>query len=80
MLARVGRSFEICGIVALYLYTGEYWPWIFGVLIPFIESSEDLWFNLNDGILGTIMGILIFTVFPFILLGVLLEGTVGVAH
>ncbi|PPR62216.1 MAG: hypothetical protein CFH08_01923, partial [Alphaproteobacteria bacterium MarineAlpha3_Bin7] len=74
-----GAPLGICGIVALfYLYTGEYWPWIFETApIAFIESSEDLWFNLNDGILGTIMGILIFTVFPFILLGVLLEGTGG---
>ena len=74
-----GAPLGICGIVAIfYLYTGEYWPWIFETApIPFIESSEDLWFNLNDGILGTIMGILIFTVFPFILLGVLLEGTGG---
>ena len=74
-----GAPLGICGIVALfYLYTGEYWPWIFETApIPFIGSSEDLWFNLNDGVLGTIMGILIFTVFPFILLGVLLEGTGG---
>jgi len=74
-----GAPLGICGIAAIfYLYTGEYWPWIFETApIPFIESSEDLWFNLNDGILGTIMGILIFTVFPFILLGVLLEGTGG---
>ncbi len=74
-----GAPLGICGIGALfYLYTGEYWPWIFETApIPFIGSSEDLWFNLNDGVLGTIMGILIFTVFPFILLGVLLEGTGG---
>ena len=74
-----GAPLGICGIAALfYLYTGEYWPWIFETApIPFIGSSEDLWFNLNDGVLGTIMGILIFTVFPFILLGVLLEGTGG---
>ena len=74
-----GAPLGVCGIAAIfYLYTGEYWPWIFETApIPFIGSSEDLWFNLNDGILGTIMGILIFTVFPFILLGVLLEGTGG---
>ena len=74
-----GAPLGVCGIAAIfYLYTGEYWPWIFETApIPFIGSSEDLWFNLNDGILGTIMGILIFTVFPFVLLGVLLEGTGG---
>ncbi|MBT3549923.1 MAG: TRAP transporter fused permease subunit [Rhodospirillaceae bacterium] len=74
-----GSPLAICGIFALfYLYTGQYWPWIFETAPPiFIDSSEDLWFNLNDGVLGTIMGILIFTVFPFVLLGVMLERTGG---
>ncbi|MAF48622.1 MAG: TRAP transporter fused permease subunit [Rhodospirillales bacterium] len=74
-----GSPLAICGIVAIiYLYTGHYWPWIFETApVIFIDSSEDLWFNLNDGVLGTIMGILIFTVFPFVLLGVMLERTGG---
>ena len=74
-----GSPLAICGILALvYFYTGHYWPWIFETApVIFIDSSEDLWFNLNDGVLGTIMGILIFTVFPFILLGVMLERTGG---
>ncbi len=74
-----GAPLAICGIVALvYLFTGEYWPWIFETApIVFLETSEDLWFNLNDGVLGTIMGILIFTVFPFVLLGTMLEQTGG---
>ena len=43
-----GAPLGICGIAAIfYLYTGEYWPWIFETApIPFIESSEDLWFDL----------------------------------
>ena len=74
-----GAPLAICGIISLvYFYTGQFWPWIFETApVVFIDSSEDLWFNLNDGVLGTIMGILIFTVFPFILLGVMLERTGG---
>ena len=70
-----GAPLGICGIVALiYFFTGESWPWIFRTApIVFLDTAEDLWFNLNDGVLGTIMGILIFTVFPFVLLGTMLE-------
>ena len=74
-----GGPLSIIGVLALvYFYTGEYWPWIFEtarVTLP--ETSEDLWYNQGDGILGTIMGIIIFTVFPFIMLGTMLERTGG---
>lgn len=74
-----GAPLSICGIVALiYFYTGQHWPWIFETApVNFIDSSEDLWFNLNDGVLGNLMGILIFTVLPFVLLGVTLQQTGG---
>ncbi|MFP6735811.1 MAG: TRAP transporter fused permease subunit, partial [Rhodospirillales bacterium] len=74
-----GSPLSVVSIVALfYFYTGEYWPWIFETApLDLVYSAEDLWFNLNDGILGMIMGILIFTVFPFILLGTMLERTGG---
>ena len=74
-----GAPLAVCGIIGLiYFYTGEHWPWIFETApVVFIDSAEDLWFNLNDGVLGTIMGILIFTVFPFVLLGTMLEQTGG---
>ena len=74
-----GAPLSIVGIIALvYFYTGEYWPWIFETArVDLPETSEDLWFNQGDGILGTIMGIIIFTVFPFILLGTMLERTGG---
>ena len=70
-----GAPLAICGVVALiYFFSGEHWPWIFRTApIVFVDTAEDLWFNLNDGILGTLMGILIFTVFPFVLLGTMLE-------
>ena len=74
-----GGPLSIVGILALvYFYTGEYWPWIFETArVDLPETSEDLWFNQGDGILGTIMGIIIFTVFPFIMLGTMLERTGG---
>jgi TRAP-type uncharacterized transport system fused permease subunit len=74
-----GAPLSIVALIALfYFYTGEYWPWIFETApLDLLYSAEDLWFNLNDGILGMIMGILIFTVFPFILSGTMLERTGG---
>ena len=79
-----GSPLAICGIVALtYLYTAEWWPWIFEAasttknIQEFINTAEDLWFNQGDGVLGGILEILIFTVFPFILLGSMLEKTGG---
>ena len=74
-----GAPLSIVGILALfYFYTGEHWPWIFETArVDLAETSEDLWFNQGDGILGTIMGIIIFTVFPFIMLGTMLERTGG---
>ncbi len=79
-----GTPLAVCGVVALiYLYTGEWWPWIFEAasttnsVQSFINTAEDLWFNQGDGVLGGILEILIFTVFPFILLGSMLEKTGG---
>lgn len=74
-----GAPLPICGLVVIvYFYTGQHWPWILQTApVEFIDSSEDLWFNLNDGVLGNLMGILIFTVLPFVLLGVTLQQTGG---
>lgn len=75
-----GAALAIVGIVALFYYfTGPYWPGIFRTA-PFniiSSSAEDLWFNLGEGIVGGITGILIFTAFPFVLLGAMLERTGG---
>ncbi|WP_136657615.1 TRAP transporter fused permease subunit [Nitratireductor sp. XY-223] len=73
-----GAPLSVFGLVCLfYFYTGQYWPGIFETApVELVESTaSDLWFNLNDGILGTIAGIVIFTVLPFILLGSMLEGS-----
>ena len=76
-----GAPLSIVAVIALfYFYTGDqpFWPGIFKTApVDFLATSEDLWFNLGDGILGTIMSIIIFTVFPFILLGTMLERTGG---
>lgn len=37
-------------------------------------TTENLWMVLDDGVLGNIMDIVISTVFPFIILGAMLEG------
>ena len=75
-----GAALAIVGIVTLFYYfTGPYWPGIFRTA-PFdilSSSAEDLWFNLGEGIVGGITAILIFTAFPFVLLGAMLERTGG---
>ena len=75
-----GAALAIVGLVALFYYfTGPYWPGIFKTA-PFdilSSSAEDLWFNLGEGVVGGITAILIFTAFPFVLLGAMLERTGG---
>ena len=73
-----GAPLSVFGIICLiYFYTGQHWPGIFRTApVDLVESTaSDLWFNLNDGILGIIAGIIVFTVLPFILLGAMLEGS-----
>ncbi len=64
-------------LMLLYYFYGQYLPWIFKIIpMSFVDNfSEDLWFNLNKGVLGQIFEIVIFTVFPFIIFGALLEAT-----
>lgn len=73
-----GVPLALVAIVTLtYFYTGHYWPWIFeSARVNFIEGTAgDLWFALDDGIMGNIMSIILLTVFPFIIMGAMLEGT-----
>ena len=64
----------------IYLYFGSHFP-------SFLQHSgfnerligENLWYNMNKGVFGTITNIAVNTVFIFILFGVLLEGT-GAGH
>jgi TRAP transporter 4TM/12TM fusion protein len=73
-----GAPLAIVGAVALfYFFTGPYWPWIFqtGPINIIDDVAEKLWFNHDSGILGSLFAIVLSTVFPFIILGAMLEGT-----
>ena len=75
-----GAPLAVCGIVALlYFLTSEHWPGIFKTApLDFAEDvAGNLWFNLNDGVLGIIFGVIVSTILPFILLGAMLEGSGG---
>ena len=76
-----GYALFFVGVFAvIYLYFGSYFP-------SFLQHSgfnerligENLWYNMNKGVFGTITNIAVNTVFIFILFGVLLEGT-GAGH
>ena len=76
-----GYALFFVGIFAVvYLYLGSHFP-------SFLQHSgfnerligENLWYNMNKGVFGTITNIAVNTVFIFILFGVLLEGT-GAGH
>ena len=76
-----GYALFFVGIFAVvYLYFGSHFP-------SFLQHSgfnerligENLWYNMNKGVFGTITNIAVNTVFIFILFGVLLEGT-GAGH
>ncbi|MEN8918744.1 MAG: TRAP transporter fused permease subunit [Octadecabacter sp.] len=66
----------IGGLALLYLGTGQYWP---GTLQTapsdmFDTISANIWYDSDQGILGSIMGVVLTTVLPFIILGAILEG------
>ena len=76
-----GYALFFVGVFAvIYLYFGAHFP-------SFLQHSgfnerligENLWYNMNKGVFGTITNIAVNTVFIFILFGVLLEGT-GAGH
>ena len=76
-----GYALFFVGVFAvIYLYFGSHFP-------SFLQHSgfnerligENLWYNMNKGVFGTITNIAVNTVFIFILFGVLLEGT-GAGH
>ena len=75
-----GVPLAMVGLLALlYFFFGDRLPGILGHAgISFIDDTPaELWFNTGDGILGNILAILINTVFPFIIMGAVLEGTGG---
>lgn len=66
-------------LAMLYFFFGESLPGILGHAgMDFMEDTPaELWFNTGDGVMGNILAILINTVFPFIIMGAVLEGTGG---
>jgi len=64
------------GLGILYLITGPYWPGFLQTTGGDLNEllAQNLWYSLDTGILGGTFAIVISTVFPFIILGALLEG------
>ena len=64
------------GIAFLYLAFGPYMPGFLRTApTDMVESvAINIWYHTDQGILGSIMGILLSTVLPFILLGAILDG------
>lgn len=68
--------FAVGALAVLYLLFGQSLP---GILahsgFTLAEVAENLWYNTNKGVFGSITNIVLGTVFIFIIFGVLLEGT-----
>lgn len=66
-------------LALLYFFFGESLPGILGHAGMDFEQDTppELWYNTGDGVMGNILAILINTVFPFIIMGAVLEGTGG---
>ena len=66
-------------LALLYFFFGEHLPGILGHAGMDFEQDTppELWYNTGDGVMGNILAILINTVFPFIIMGAVLEGTGG---
>ncbi len=75
-----GLPLAVVGILAFfYFFFGEHLPGILGHAgMDFIQDTPaELWYNTGDGVMGNILAILVNTVFPFIIMGAVLEGTGG---
>ena len=75
-----GIPLATVGLLAfLYFFFGEGLPGILGHAgMDFTQDTPaELWYNTGDGVMGNILAILINTVFPFIIMGAVLEGTGG---
>ncbi|MEC7962827.1 MAG: TRAP transporter fused permease subunit [Pseudomonadota bacterium] len=66
-------------LALLYFFFGEHLPGILGHAgMDFTQDTPaELWYNTGDRVMGNILAILINTVFPFIIMGAVLEGTGG---
>ena len=72
-----GAPVAMLGVLGIaYLVTGPYWPGPLQTIRGDVHEllAQNLWFSLDTGILGSTFSIVITTVFPFIILGAVLEG------
>ena len=73
-----GYPIAILGAIsAFYLITGQYWPGKLGTGTGDLTEiiSGNIWYSIDQGILGGILGVVSTTVLPFIILGSVLEST-----
>ena len=66
-----------CIVATLYYFTGQHWPGLLNIIERSFTDAlpEDMLFNLGNGMFGFIFETVIYTVFPFIIFGALLEAT-----
>ncbi|MBM7070421.1 TRAP transporter fused permease subunit [Actibacterium sp. 188UL27-1] len=72
-----GSTIAALGSIAFaYLATGQYWPsGLATAPHDMVETiAANIWYATDQGILGNIMGIVLSTVLPFIILGSVLDG------
>jgi TRAP transporter 4TM/12TM fusion protein len=72
-----GAAVALLGILGVvYLLTGPYWPGPLRTISGDLNEllAQNLWYSLDTGIMGATFAIVITTVFPFIVLGAVLEG------
>ncbi|MCB2017084.1 MAG: TRAP transporter fused permease subunit [Hydrogenophaga sp.] len=72
-----GAAVALLGVLGVvYLITGPYWPGPLKTVSGDLNEllAQNLWYSLDTGILGSTFAIVITTVFPFIVLGAVLEG------
>lgn len=71
-----GWPIALLGLIAfLYLVTGQHWPGILQTAPSDLTETvaQNIWYDADQGILGSIMAIILSTVLPFIILGSILE-------
>jgi len=72
-----GAPVALLGVLGIaYLLTGPYWPGPLKTIPGDLNEllAQNLWYSLDTGIMGATFSIVITTVFPFIILGAILEG------
>lgn len=72
-----GLPVAILGIIGVaYMWTGHLWPGPLRTVNSGVEEmlAQNLLFSLDTGMLGSTFSIVVTTVFPFIILGAVLEG------